>query len=223
MIPLFTEEQFNKAKAHDKLKCKCCHCNKEFFAKKNHIKMVLDEVDTRRAMFCSNNCQKQNRNRKQEVKCKNCGKLFLKTQAEIKKNHVNHFCSKSCSATYNNKHKSYGTRRSKLEIFLEEQLTNIYPKLEIFYNNKEAINSELDIYIPSLNLAFELNGIFHYEPIFGDDKLEKTQNNDKRKFQACLEKKIEFVTIDVSQLKYFKPQNAEKYLEIIIKIINIKL
>lgn len=223
MIPLFTKEEFNKSKAHDKLKCQCHHCNKEFFAKKNHIKMVLDEIDINRAMYCSNNCQKQNRNKKQEVNCKNCGKSFLKTQAEIKKNYKNHFCSQSCSATYNNKHKSYGNRRSKLEIYLEEQLTILYPKLKVIYNNKETINSELDIYIPSLKLAFELNGIFHYEPIFGKEKLEKIQNNDERKFQACLEKQIEFVIIDASYLKYFKPQNAQKYLNIITKIINTKL
>ena len=37
----------------------------------------------------------------------------------------------------------------------------------------EAINSELDVYVPSLNLAFELNGIFHYEPIYGEKKLNQ--------------------------------------------------
>ena len=76
------------------------------------------------------------------------------------------------------------------------------------------------IHIPSLNLAFELNGIFHYEPIFGQDKLDSIINNDNRKFQACLEKTIELVIIDAASLQYFKPQNAKKYLDIIISIIN---
>ena len=40
------------------------------------------------------------------------------------------------------------------------------------------------------------------------------------KFQACLEQGIEFCTIDVSQFSYFKPQKAEKYLKIIIEIID---
>ena len=80
-----------------------------------------------------------------------------------------------------------------------------------------------DIYIPSLKLAIELNGIFHYEPIFGEDKLKKVQNNDNRKFQACLEKEIEFCIIDTSQQKYFKEKTSQKYLSIITEIIDLKL
>ena len=91
------------------------------------------------------------------------------------------------------------------------------------FNKKDAINSELDIFIPSFNIAFELNGIFHYEPIFGYKKFQQIQNNDNRKFQACLEKNIELVIIDSSQLKYFKPKNAMKYLDIITNIINKKI
>ena len=38
----------------------------------------------------------------QEVECLSCKKVFLKTAAEIKKT-PNHFCSRSCSASHNNK------------------------------------------------------------------------------------------------------------------------
>lgn len=38
------------------------------------------------------------------VNCKNCNKEFNKSITEIKK-HPNHFCSRSCSATFNNKGK----------------------------------------------------------------------------------------------------------------------
>ncbi len=133
------------------------------------------------------------------------------------------FCGSSCAAIYNNTHKTKGYRRSKLEIYLEEQLIKLYSGLEIHFNRKDTINSELDIYIPSLSLAFELNGLFHYEPIFGPEKLSKIQNNDQRKFQACLEKGIELVIIDSSQLEYFKIQSAQKYLDIITQIIDSKL
>lgn len=87
---------------------------------------------------------------------------------------------------------------------------------------KDTINGELDIYIPSLKLAFELNGIFHYEPIYNQLQLEKTQNNDQRKFQACLEKGIELCIIDVSKQKYFKESTSQQYLKIITDIINQK-
>ena len=90
------------------------------------------------------------------------------------------------------------------------------------FNSKEIINSELDIYLPKLKLAFELNGIFHYESIYGQNKLDQIQNNDNRKFQACLEQGIEICIIDSSQQKYFKKETSQKYLDIITNIINNK-
>lgn len=157
-------------------------------------------------------------NKPVKCSCKFCNKKIIKRYSQHKKS-LNHFCNSSCAASYNNSNKTKGTRVSKLEIYLQEQLTKLYPTLEIHYNRKDAINSELDIYIPSLKLAFELNGIFHYEPIFGESKLEQIQNNDSRKYQACIEKGISLCVIDSSGLKYFKEENAKKYLDIVIKII----
>lgn len=146
----------------------------------------------------------------------------IRTQSHLK--HIkNVFCCKSCAAKYNNTHKATGSRKSKLEVWLAEKLKAKYPDLEIRYNDKTAINSELDIYVPSLKLAFEINGIYHYEPIHGSDKLSQIQNNDDRKFQACLENGIELVIIDASQLKYFKERNCQKYMDIIVKIISMKI
>jgi len=98
-----------------------------------------------------------------------------------------HFCSSSCTAQYNAEGIKLGAaERSKLEKWIEPQLQDFYPELEFHFNRNDTINSELDIYIPSLKLAFELNGVFHYEPIFGAELLNKISNNDKRKFQAVL-------------------------------------
>jgi len=102
---------------------------------------------------------------------------------------------------------------------LEIQLLAFFPNLDFKFNSKEAINSELDIYIPSLQLAFELNGIYHYEPIHGVDKLTSIQNNDNRKFAACIENNIELCIINSSVMKSFTEKRAQKYLDIIIKII----
>lgn len=172
--------------------------------------------------YCNKECMKYDRTKSVKVECKNCKKVFLKQLNQIKQSKNNNFCSRSCSATYNNTHKSSGTRRSKLEKWIESQLSLIYPKLEIHFNQKDTINSELDIYIPSLKLAFELNGIFHYEPIFGEEKLNHIQNNDNRKYQACLEREIELCIIDTTSQKYFKPKTAQKFLDIIVNIINYK-
>ena len=220
MIPLYTQEEFDLAKSNKLLPCKCYKCDKKFLLMKKAITQELNHKRGR-CKFCSPECNNQYNNikTKQTVTCLNCKTNFEKSQAEIKKS-PNHFCSKSCAAIYRNAHKTHGTRRSKLEIHLEEQLSLLFPDLPIEYNRKDTINSELDIYIPSLKLAFELNGIFHYEPIYGSDKLNQIQNNDNRKFQACLEQSIELCIIDASGLKYFKPTNAQKYLDIIVNIIN---
>jgi hypothetical protein len=158
------------------------------------------------------------------MSCAQCGLIICKKPKDVKKAKEDRlFCSKSCSTTYNNTHKQHGTRRSKLEDYIDNKLIDMFPDIPFVFNDKITINSELDIYIPSLKLAFELNGIFHYEPIFGNEKLSSIKNNDERKMQACIENGIELCIIDSSDLKYFKPAKADKYLNIITSIIRQKL
>lgn len=221
MKPLFTQDDFNQSDSKTLLPCMCYQCNIIFFKTKRQIAQVLNPNSTSVGKYCSDSCMSLARKTKQKVICKNCSIEFEKFTKEIQKS-PNHFCSKSCAATYNNKNKTHGNRRSKLEIWLEEKLASIYPNLEIHFNQKTVIQSELDIYIPSLKLAFELNGIFHYEPIYGENKLNKIQNNDQNKFQACLENGISLCIIDTSMQTYFKPTSSKKYLDIITKIIDCR-
>ena len=223
MIPLYTEEEFKLAKSNDLLPCKCLYCNKKYNQTKHDLQTSLNPNHHRIGNYCSKECQSMAQITQVKVNCANCNKEIWKKQSQLKKScNGNHFCSQTCAATYNNTHKTKGNRRSKLEKFLEDQLKLLYPKLEILFNHKDVINSELDIYIPSLKLAFELNGIFHYEPIYGQDKLGQIQNNDDRKFQACIEQDIELCIIDTSQQIYFKKQTSEKYLNIIKAIVHSK-
>jgi hypothetical protein len=203
----------------------CCYCNNLYEVttdKKSGYIYRFNKFGSK--YYCSKECRYQSRGfeEPQMVTCLNCNKEFKKHWNQIKKQ-PNHFCTKSCAATYNNTHKAKGTRKSKLEHFLENKLKELYPTLEFHFTRKDTINSELDIYIPLLNLAFELNGIFHYEPIYGEEKLNQIQNNDDRKFQACLEKKIELCIIDTSRLGYFKESNALPYLKIVQDIIDRKI
>lgn len=173
--------------------------------------------------FCSINCKRLYQTNKIDTTCGCCGKPLSKPQNKINDSKSGLiFCNKTCAGIYNAAHKTHGYNRTKLEVWLEIQLSILYPSLEIQYNHTNTINSELDIYIPSLKLAFELNGIFHYEPIFGVEKLKYIQNNDSRKMQACLERGIEFCSIDNSGMKYFTDAKAKVYLDIIVNIINEK-
>jgi len=218
MKTLYNNFEYNSAKSTDKLPCQCYSCNNTFFVLKKQITHELKH-NRGRIKYCSLKCRNIGHSKKQEFKCTNCNAKITKSPFELKKI-KNIFCSRSCAASYNNKHKTTGTRRSKLEDWLEKQLTNHYPDLEIHFNRKDTIDSELDIYIPSLKLAFELNGIFHYEPIYGEDKLQQIQENDNNKFQLCQKHKISLCTIDTSQQKYFKEKTSKKYFDIITNIIN---
>lgn len=221
MKPRYTSQEFDLSKSTDKLPCECYGCGETFHKEKKYITTFLNGSKSNTIQYCSKKCKGSIENKSVDVVCVYCGKLFTKQNKEIKKSKSgNHFCSKTCAATYNNTHKKHGTRISKLEIWLNDRLSKLYPDLEMHFNHKDAINSELDIYIPSLKLAFELNGIFHYEPIYGEDKLQRIQNNDNRKFQACLEHGIELCIIDTSQQKYFKEKTSQKYLNIIERLIN---
>jgi hypothetical protein len=190
---------------------KCEQCGVEFY------KTAHEQRRTKNS-FCSKDCWNIYQDIRPEVKCIKCGIIFRKRQSEINKT-KNNFCSKSCAASYNNTHKTYGTRRAKLEVFLEEQIKEHYPDLELICNQKTAIESELDFYFPQLRFAIELNGITHYEPIYGADKFEKIQNNDKRKVIACYEKGIELAIVDTSSCSYLSANNKEKYKNLIFGLL----
>jgi hypothetical protein len=221
MIQLFTKEEFDNAKGIDKLPLQCKHCGKTFYIQKKMIKYAMFHNEKCSCEYCSKQCAQLFKKKRIKTTCEQCGKEIEVKPSDYSRSKSKHFfCSKSCAAFYNNTHKNYGFTRSKLEIYLESKLNELYPQIEILYNDRKTINSELDIFIPKYNLAFELNGIVHYEPIYGKDTFEYIQNRDKNKFQLCQEKNISLCIIDTSSLKYFKEQRAEKYLNIIKEIIN---
>lgn len=223
MNPLYSKDVFDNAKSRDLLPLLCSNCHKTFLKPKNTIQKYLSNNKSHVSNdFCSKKCQFNAMITKQTVQCENCHKNFDKVLNQIKKS-KHHFCSSSCSATYFNAHKTHGYRRSKMEIFAEKELTRLYPNIPIFYNETKRIDHELDIFLPSLSLAFEINGIFHYQPIYGQNKLSKTQETDKTKLQKCKDNDIELLVLNISSLKKFKEQEAQKYLNIITSTIDLKL
>ena len=221
MIELFTEEEYQRAKSTDFLPCKCEQCNKSFLVIKKQI--TFERTHKKGAYrFCSIRCKNEFNGTSQLVICDYCQKPFIKKKAEINKTKHN-FCSQSCSAYFSNKHRTCGFTRSKLELYLEKVLQEKYPKIKFNFNDRETIGSELDIYIPQLKLAFELNGIVHYEPIYGEDKLKNIQTKDINKFQECQKHKISLCIIDTSSQKYFKERTSQKFLNIITEIIDENL
>ena len=79
-------------------------------------------------------------------------------------------------------------------------ILNEFPNLQIIENDRTTIKGglEIDLHIPSKNVAIELNGPCHYIPIFGTKELEKTQNKDLIKQQNTSELIMKYLTsIDI--------------------------
>lgn len=169
-------------------------------------------------VYCSHKCQAKTTKRQQTVQCNGCGVSFQKTAAQIRKS-TNNFCSKSCAASHNNAHRLQGTRRSKIEAYLEKRLLNRY-SFPIDFNKKDAIGSELDIYIPHLRLAFEINGITHFEPIYGQKVLDRVQASDRTKRQRCEQEHIELHVLNISDAQYISEERARRCLDTICQLID---
>lgn len=144
--------------------------------------------------------------------CTQCNKIIFKEAKRVSQNkkrgYKNMFCNSSCSASYNNKNKKTGYRRSKLEKFVYKMLRKDFPKIKLSKPNTYINGWELDIYVPNHSIAIEIDGIFHYKPIFGEEKLLKIKKNDRKKTKMCKDNGIKLFRIKDTLLK-FKEVEAE--------------
>lgn len=222
---LFSEEEFKTAKCKDRLPMRCLVCGETFYQLKSLIQQQLkSKPSTNR--FCSLKCMGiNNRVTKVVCKCDQCGKKIEKLPSRLSES-GKVFCSKSCNTIYYNLHKHTGSSRSKLEVFLEQELPKIFPDLEIQYNDRELCNGlELDLYIPSLHIAFELNGPVHYHPFYGktieerEQKYSDIHRKDIEKQRMCNEKRIDLYIIDVRQYKYATIKHHLNCLHYVVECI----
>lgn len=198
------------------IELECSQCGKKFQREKRQMYKKGRNPE----VFCTRNCYRTYQNTQKEYVCCFCGATVYRSISQFQKSKSgNVFCNHSCAASYNNRNKQTGCRRSKLERYIEEQIKSAYPDLECLYNDKTIIESELDFYFPALKLAIELNGLFHYEPIYGQDKLEKIKDNDNQKMILCYQQGIELCVIDSSSCQYLNQKQKDKYWQIVNLII----
>lgn len=226
MKPLFPIEELDSYNSQKEIPFECEFCHKTYLVLTKYAKSYWKR-NISKNRFCSQQCCNYAKITLTEVKCTNCDKSFLRTPSAIfnsgRKKSNNCFCSQSCSAIFSNTHKTKGTRKSKLECWLEIELPKKFPTLEFLFNQKQAINSELDIYLPTLKIAFEINGITHYKPIYGERKFHQIKENDALKKQSCLKNGIQLFIIDVSSHANVKESTCLPYLAEIILIVEAGL
>jgi hypothetical protein len=74
----------------------------------------------------------------------------------------------------------------------EREVADVLEMLEISYENekrfddcKDKITLPFDFYIPDLDCIIEYDGIYHFEPIRGQETLEYIQHHDRIKNKFC--------------------------------------
>lgn len=102
MTPLYTKEEYDKAKSNDLLLLRCEYCGKEFKVQKKLISQELRH-NRGRNKFCSKKCKYESSISVVHVNCNNCGKELAISKSVYDKSISKHFfCSKSCAASFNN-------------------------------------------------------------------------------------------------------------------------
>jgi very-short-patch-repair endonuclease len=101
---------------------------------------------------------------------------------------------------------------SKLEKFLLDKLIAGGYRVE-FHKEHSILNTKLqiDLFIPKLNVAIEVDGPSHFLPVWGDDALSRNIKYDNKKTGLLLGKGC--VLIRIKQTRDFSPTRAQKIFE----------
>jgi len=120
-----------------------------------------------------------------ELNCDICGSYFTLTRQYFTNSKLN---KEICPTCYP---RSY--YRSQKEIELYEYVCSICP--DAISNNRNILgSSEIDIFVPSKNIAIEFNGLYwHSEQVLEQYGHNKTKDNEKRK--ACNNLNIRYIGI----------------------------
>lgn len=118
------------------------------------------------------------------IQCK-CGNVYT-TSYQIFTNNDQTVCSR-CS-----KKESHGERR--IREFLSENKID-FEQEKRFQDCRDKKALPFDFYLPSKNICIEFDGIYHYQPIRGDEHFLITQMHDKIKNKYCDDNGIKLIRI----------------------------
>lgn len=222
LVPLATntseiKEYLKGFKSRELVPFACPNCNDEFTKAKNVVQRRFSERGDARRLFCSLECQANGKRKIVKVECANCGVEVIRAPHDRKKTKSGrYFCGFACAATFNMKLRCKG-KRSKAEILLYEFLSKEFPALRIVPNDKSLLGGyEADIAIPELKLAIEWNGILHFRPIYGHERLNEIQERDALKRKIAIERNVQLLVIpDMISRPKFVERIASEVIQII--------
>lgn len=111
---------------------------------------------------------------------------------------------------------------SKLEKFLLESLIKDGYKVD-FHKEQSLLNTKLqiDLFLPTLNIAIEVDGPSHFKPVWGQENLKRNKGYDNKKTGLILGKGL--VLIRIKQTKDFSKARASTIYNVLkTHIINIE-
>lgn len=111
---------------------------------------------------------------------------------------------------------------SKLEHFLLESLIKDGYKVE-FHKEQILSNTKLqiDLFLPTINIAIEVDGPSHFEPVWGDDALQKNKEYDRKKNGLIIGKGLKLIRIKQTH-DFSVARSASVYNKLINSIEHIK-
>lgn len=107
---------------------------------------------------------------------------------------------------------------SKLEKFLLTELINRGHKVD-FHKEHNLLNTKLqiDLFLPKLNIAIEVDGPSHFLPVWGEDVLTRNIKYDNKKTGLLLGKGCAIIRI--KQTKDFSPSRARQVVQKLLEQI----
>lgn len=185
--------------AFETLKCKNCKADvKPTPAQKWKIKNKL--ID---GVFCSRACKTEASKKRHTANCAVCGKSVTRQLSQLKKSKSgNIFCSPECGTIWSNWQGPKFKSKSALEDQLGMALQKMFPEIEICLGDRSPLDSSVDIWIPSLKLAIEVNGPHHFGPIRNNlVAYLKTIKNDLRKIRQAKKAGIKLYVLNTGNLR----------------------
>lgn len=190
--------------SHRSPNCTCDHCDKTFYKTPSRIRESQNN-------FCSAECRGLFNRKRSLVVCLTCGQQFEKNDCYIERTEKS-FCSNECYQQYPDKINRLDCRRSRAEDYLYKLITNDFPQLSVSKNDTNILgnNMEIDLAIPTLKIAIEVNGPVHYKELFGKEVLKKTQERDRKKADILNKIGYQLIILDISEYHNFK--RAQPYV-----------